>query len=120
MTTNFTIVKLREMFSRYGLVDTLVSDNVPQFTSHEFRKFLSLNGIKHILTAPGHPSTNGQAENFVKTFKKSVLANLDQNTNSNLDQILCRFLMDYRNMAHCSTGESPAKIFFGRTLKTRF
>lgn len=42
MTTNFTIVKLREMFSRYGLVDTLVSNNGPQFTSHEFRKFLSL------------------------------------------------------------------------------
>ena len=90
------------MFSRYGLVDTIVSDNGRQFTSHDFQEFLLLNGINHILTAPGHPSTNGQAENFVKTFKKSILANLDQNKDANLDQILCRFLMDYRNMTHCS------------------
>lgn len=120
ITTAFTINKLRETFARYGLVDTLVSDNGTQFTSNDFRQFLALNGIKHILTAPGHPSTNGQAENLVKTFKKSILANLDQNKDANLDQILCRFMMDYRNMTHCSTGESPAKIFFGRKLKTRF
>lgn len=120
LTTAFTIRKLRELFSRYGLVDTLVSDNGPQFTSYEFKNFLALNGIKHVLTPPGHPSTNGQAENFVKTFKKSILANLDQNKDANLDQILCRFLMDYRNMKHCTTTESPAMLFFGRKLKTRF
>lgn len=120
MTTAFTVSRLRELFSRYGIVDTLVSDNGTQFTSHDFETFLSLNGIKHILTAPGHPSTNGQAENFVKTFKKSIYANLEQNKDANLDQILYRFLMDYRNMTHCSTGECPAKIFFGRKLKTRF
>ena len=120
ITTNFTIGKLRETFARFRLVDTLVSDNGRQFTSHEFQKFLAVNGIKHILTAPGHPSTNGQAENFVKTFKKSILANLDENQDVNLDQVLCRFLIDYRSMTHCSTGESPAKIFFGRKLKTRF
>lgn len=120
ITSSFTIRKLRELFCRYGLVDTLVSDNGSQFTSSEFQTFLSLNGIKHSLTAPGHPSTNGQAENFVKTLKKSIYANLDGNRDANIDQILCRFLMDYRNMIHCSTGESPAKIFFGRELKTRF
>lgn len=120
ITTSFTITKLREMFSRYGLVDTIVSDNGRQFTSEEFQRFLLLNGINHKLTAPGHPSTNGQAENFVKTFKKSILANLEEKSNANLDQVLCRFLMDYRNMTHCSTGETPAKIFFGRKLKTRF
>ena len=27
ITTPFTITKLREMFSRYGLFDTIVSDN---------------------------------------------------------------------------------------------
>lgn len=61
ITSSFTIDKLREVFCRYGLVNTLVSDNGRQFTSHEFQKFLKLNHVKHILTAPGHPSTNGQA-----------------------------------------------------------
>lgn len=39
---------------------------------------------------------------------------------SNFETIVNRFLFDYRNPKHCTTGESPAKIFFNRSLKTRF
>lgn len=28
--------------------------------------------------------------------------------------------MDYRNQKHSSTDESPAKLFFGRSIRTRF
>lgn len=76
MTTNFTIAKLRETFCRYGLVDVIVTDNGRQFTSDNFNEFIKANGIKHSLTPPGHPATNGQAENFIKTLKKSINANL--------------------------------------------
>ncbi|XP_030380964.1 uncharacterized protein K02A2.6-like [Scaptodrosophila lebanonensis] len=120
ITSSFTIKTLRELFCRYGLVDVLVSDNGRQFTSEEFRIFMANNGIKHVLTAPGHPATNGQAENFVKTVKKSINASIKVNSNSSFDIILNRFLIDYRNTIHCTTGESPAKLFFGRQLKTRF
>lgn len=120
ITTSFVIGKLRELFCRYGLVDTLVSDNGRQFTSKEFEDYMNINNIRHVLTAPGHPATNGQAENFVKTLKKSLYANLKQQKQSDFDLILNRFLFDYRNMKHCTTGESPAKFFFGRSLKTRF
>ena len=114
MTTTFVIGRLREIF---GLVDTLVGYNGRQFTSSQFENFLLTNGIKNILTAPGHRSTDGEAENFVK---KSILTKLDRNNDASLDQLLCRFLLDYRNMTHCSTGDSPAKIFFGKQLRTRF
>lgn len=120
MTTSFVVDKLRETFSRFGLIDTLVSDNGRQFTSDEFEKFLQANRIKHVLTAPGHPATNGQAENFVRTFKKSIYANLKEERADQFDIIIARFLIDYRNMKHCTTGDSPAKILFGRELKTRF
>lgn len=120
ITSNFTINKLRETFCRYGLVDTLVSDNGRQFTSSEFSQFMKNNHIKHILTAPGHPATNGQAENFVKTLKKSILANLNDNNSDNFDLILNRFVFDYRITKHMSTGDSPAEIMLGRPLKSRF
>lgn len=120
ITSNFVITKLREVFSRFGIVHTIVSDNGRQFVSDEFKCFVQKNKIKHVLTAPGHPATNGQAENFVKVLKKSIYANLDSTEGQNIDVVLSRFLMDYRNMKHCTTGESPAFIFLGRSIRTRF
>jgi len=120
ITRNFTVKKLRELFCRYGLIDVLVTDNGRQFTSQEYKTFMEINGIKHVLTAPGHPATNGQAEIFVKVLKKSILATLDRDCHGSLETITNRFLADCRNSPHCTTGETPAKLFFGRSLKTRF
>lgn len=120
MTTAFTVNKLREIFSRFGLCDIIVCDNGTQFISAKFQNFAKISGIKIVFTAPGHPSTNGQAENFVKTVKKSLIANLQQNKACNFDVMLNRFLFDYRITKHCITGEAPAKLMFNRELKTRF
>lgn len=119
-STHFVIAKLRETFCRLGLVDTLVSDNGTQFTSSEMREFTHKNRIKHKFTAPGQPSTNGQAEIFVKMLKKSLNANLNENSAVDIDMILNRFLADYRSAKHCTTGESPFKLMFGKEMKTRF
>lgn len=120
ITSHFTIEKLRETFSRYGLIDTIVSDNGTQFTSIDFEHFIKMNHIRHVLTAPGHPATNGQAENSVKTLKKSICACLQDEHPDSFDVILNRFLIDYRNAKHSTTGQAPSEIMFGRLLKTRF
>ena len=36
--------------------------------------FAKRNGIHHKMSAPYHPSTNGEAEQFVQTFKSSMRA----------------------------------------------
>jgi len=113
-TSIFTVEKLREMFCRYGLIDVLVTDNGRQFKSQEFKTFTEINEIKHVLTAPGHHSTNGQAEIFVKVLKKSILATFDKDCHGSSETITNRFLADYRNSPHCTTGETPAKLFFGK------
>ena len=51
-STSETTKVLLSLFSRHGLPDKLVSDNGPQFTSDEFREFMSNCGILHIKTAP--------------------------------------------------------------------
>ena len=40
----------------------------------EFKEFTTVNGIKHILSAPYHPATNGVVERFVQTFKQAMKA----------------------------------------------
>ena len=47
-----TIQHLRTIFSRFGLPETLVSDNRPQFSSEEFKLFCQRSGIYHSLIAP--------------------------------------------------------------------
>ena len=58
-TSTITINKLRESFSTYGIPDTIVSDNATCFMSSEFQEFCKHSGIRHITSAPHHPSSNG-------------------------------------------------------------
>ena len=68
-TSQSTIEALRTLLGRYGLPTQLVFDNGSQFISSEFVHFLRANGIKHILGAPYHPSSNVLAERFVQTMR---------------------------------------------------
>ena len=88
------------MFSHFGLPDQLVSDNGPQFTSDEFTQFLKRNGIKHILSAPYHPSSNGQADQSF--FSPTEL------------------LPTQQQMPHATTDASPSELFLQRQVRTRF
>jgi len=116
-TTDKTLDVLRSMFARYGLPEQLVSDNGPQLTSNEFERCMKQNGIKHIKTSPYHPASNGEAERFVQTFKRSLKAS--QNDHASLSVKLARFLITYRNTPHTTTGVSPAELFLKRPLRTR-
>ena len=115
-TAEETVSALRSLFARMGLPDQIVSDNGSQFTSETFRKFVNANGIKHATGAPYHPSTNGQAERLVQSFKKAVKADKSGRT---LQHKLDRFLLAYRSAPHATTELSPAQLLLGRNVKTR-
>ena len=119
ITSSYTIVKLRELFSRFGVPKTLVSDNGTQLTSTEFRFFLQSNGITLINSPPYHPASNGAAENSVKTVKQFLIKEALTNKHVDFDVAIPRFLINYRCAEHCSTGESPARLMLGRSLRTR-
>ena len=112
-----TVTVLREIFARNGLPRELVSDNGPQFVSHEFEQFLTNNGIRHIKTSPYHPASNGAAERVVQTVKKALRAGLREDVP--LEQALATFLLQYRNTPHATTGTSPSMLFLSRSLRTR-
>ncbi|KAL7842622.1 hypothetical protein SRHO_G00243110 [Serrasalmus rhombeus] len=115
-TSSKTIQVLRELFSRYGIPHSLVSDNGPQFCSEEFSTFLKANGVKHIRSAPYHLAFNGLAERFVQTFKHALRSSRGTTP---LQQRLDTFLLTYRNTPHATTRESTAMLFIGRKLRSR-
>ncbi len=109
-----TIEVLRSIFATHGLPRTIVSDNGPTFTSHEFSVFVRRN-IIHIRSSPYHPSTNGLAERAVRTFKLALRCSSNGRILENLD----RFLFHYRITPHTTTGVPPAELLMGRSLRSR-
>ncbi|KAL0151789.1 hypothetical protein M9458_052940 [Cirrhinus mrigala] len=112
-----TINILRHLWASYGFPKELVSDNGPPFTSWEFGEFLRKNGVRHVLSPPYHPATNGQAERVVQIFKKAWERLRAQSVAPHMR--LARFLLTYRNTPHTVTERTPAELFLKRQPRIR-
>ena len=75
------------------------------------------HGIKHIKSAPYHPSTNGLAERFVQTFKNAMRAS--EHDGFSLIGRLNTFLGKYRATPHATTGSTPSELFLQRRVRTK-
>ena len=126
-TTNFTevldtkittsgkiIFWLDGVFSRVGYPSGIITDNGPQFISHEFRSFLQSHDIFHHLTPIYTPQDNGRVEVFNRTLKHGVQAFKAENTP--WDVGLLRIITSHRHTPGID-GESPADKFFGRKVR---
>ena len=71
-TASTTIRALRFLFATHGLPEVIVSDNGSQFVVQETKEFLKSNGIRHCLSSPYHPASNGEVERAIRTFKEST------------------------------------------------
>ena len=108
-TTSRTVIKeMKEIFARYGIPDTVVSDNGPQFSSAEFATFAATWGFVHTPSLPHYPQSNGKAENAVKTIKECK--------ESGQSEFVA--LLDWRNTPTEGIGASPAQRLMGRRCKT--
>ncbi|UYV77938.1 K02A2.6-like [Cordylochernes scorpioides] len=114
-STRETIEQLRCLFARFGIPRTLVSDNGTGFTSEEFRQFMTRNGIRHLRTAPFHPSSNGLAERAVQTIKTG----LKKVQQGSISQRLAEILLGYRRTPIASIGKSPSEMMFGHNIRSR-
>lgn len=111
-----TTSAMRNIFSRYGIPDQVVSDRGPPFQSADYEDFLRKNAAQRVLVFPYHQSSNGQVERFIQTFKCFLETS---RTQPNLLSKIPNFLLTYRSTPHATTGTSPAKLFLGREVRTR-
>jgi hypothetical protein len=105
------------VFSREGVPSVLVTDNGTHVAAASVTEWLKSIGCKHLFIAARHPCSNGQAENFVRTLKTAIHA-MESSTFSELEKNVDGFLLQYRNAAHGTTRESPAKLSRGRPLRS--
>ena len=60
LTTKNVIQYMKGQFLRYGLIDTFVLDNGPQFANAQIHQFAKDYGFTHVTSSPGFASRNGQ------------------------------------------------------------
>ena len=117
-TSTNTVNWLHELFVKFGVVDTIVSDNGTQFTSKEFDHFCSTFQVEHKRIPPYHPRSNGLAETFVDTLKRALKKARGTPTKKGLQL----FLQVYRITPNKSAPSalSPAEIMFARRIRSVF
>lgn len=109
-----TVEALRGMFARFGLPQTVVSDNAPQFNSSVTKKFFEDNQVRHVNSAPYYPQSNGSAERAVRTIKEGM----NKNKVGSLLSRINKFLLRYRTTP-TQGGQSPAQMMLGFQPRTR-
>ena len=101
MTAQHVINHFKPIFSEYGWLDTLVSDNGPCYSSEAFTKIMQEYNVNHITSSPHYPKSNGVAEKFVQIVKNLFHKAREEGTD------LHKALMIYRNTPLLSNLQSP-------------
>ena len=71
-TSQTVKVRLSQIFARFGIPRTLVSDNGPEFLSSDLMQWCESLGIKMMESHIYHPKANGIAERAVQTVKRAI------------------------------------------------
>jgi len=71
-TSAAVICALDEIFRQHGKPVRILTDNGSILRSLEFEAFLAEHNVRHSLTRPAHPWTNGRIERLFRTFKETV------------------------------------------------
>ena len=110
-TTTKTLAVLWGWFcEQNGFPTTIVSDNGPQFTSDMFKDRMSKWGVKHLLTPPYHPASNGLAERAVGIVKGRLKKMNCPPTLVQLYVGLKKICRDHGLTPHTSTGRCPFEM----------
>ncbi|XP_064619501.1 uncharacterized protein K02A2.6-like [Lineus longissimus] len=112
MTAENLIDKLKAMFARLGIPETLVSDNGSNYACEKFRDFTENWGINHVTVSPRYPKANGLAEKYCGIAKKLMKKAKETKIEPHIA------FMNYRDTPVID-GKSPAELLMGRKLRTR-
>ena len=97
----------KSLFSRHGIPEIVISDNGPQYSADEYRKFANDYQFEHITSSPHYPQSNGEAERAVQTVKSLL--------KKEGDPYLA--LLSYR-ATPLKCGFSPSELLMSRKLRT--
>jgi hypothetical protein len=111
--TSTVVQNLKAHMSRYGMPDTLVTDNEPQFDSNEFKQFQKKWSFQHITSSPSYPESNGGVERTVQSAKTLMKKAKEAGEDCYLS------LLNQRNTPRNDVLGSPAQRLMSRRTKPK-
>ena len=112
-TTSETIVRLTKIqFARFGIPETVLTDNGPQFRATPYATFANKWEFNHITSSPYHSQANGKAESAVKIAKRLIKKAKRDNQDIQLT------ILNWRNTPSEDNNLSPVQKLHSRRTKT--
>jgi hypothetical protein len=97
---------------RFGIPQTITTDQGTVFTSTEFESFAAGMGIKILNSSPYYAQANGQAESSNKGIIKLIKRKVEENPRK-WHTLLDESLWAYRMACHGATKVSPYQLVYG-------
>ena len=113
VSTEKTAEALLRVFTTFGSPVRLHTDGGLQFTAQVMQDFLVRWGVRHRLSTPAYPQSNGLAESAVKTVKHLLLK-----VGGKMNEVYHEGLLELRNTPRPG-GKSPAELCFGHPTRSR-
>ena len=106
------IVKLKSIFSHFGIPKVVISDYGPQFSSYQFIRFAKEWDFTQDPSSPKHAKSNSMAESAVKTVKGLF----NKGHRNKEDPYLA--LIAHRSTPSSNDNKSPYEKLFNQPMRT--
>ena len=96
----------KNIFSRFGVPKTIISDGGSHFCNKPFENLLSKYGVKHKVATPYHPQTSGQVElanREIKTILMKIVNSSRKDWSLKLQDSLWAYWMAYMTILGMSS-----------------
>jgi transposase InsO family protein len=108
ITSQDVIDRLFELFILRGIPEHIRSDNGPEFTAKEMRKWLARLGVKTLFIEPGSPWENGYVESFNGKLRDELLNREIFTTLTEAKVLIEQWRKEYNQVRpHSSLGYRP-------------
>ena len=109
-SSDTVITHMRSTFARHGKPKVVFSDNEPQYSSNEFKKFSKSLDFIHKTSCPKFPQSNGLVERAIQT-KKTLGKCREDNSDPYLAMLALHTIKN-------SSGTSASELLIKRKLRT--
>jgi transposase InsO family protein len=104
---------LEHIVHRFGIPQTLTTNQGPAFMSHQFAEFMKSLGIKFLNSSPYYVQSNGQAEASNKTLISLIKKKINEKPRRSYE-VLSKAIWAYRPAKHGAIQVTPFELVYGQ------